>query len=87
MLKLLKFSAIWCGPCNALKPIWDKVVGQYSDVEFEIVDIDKNPKMATLYRIGSVPTIVFLKDGIVIDSMVGLQTEAEIKERIEQHRK
>ena len=85
-LKLLRFGAIWCPPCNALKPIWEKIVGEYNDVEFEAVDIDESPKLATLYRIMSVPTIVFLKDGKVIDSMVGLQTEAEIKERIERYK-
>ena len=85
-LKVIKFSAVWCGPCQMMNPIFDRVAESMEDVEFIKVDIDDDPGMATDYNIRSVPTIVFEKDGVAVDSMVGLVTEQTLMERIEGHK-
>jgi len=86
-LKVIKFSAVWCPPCRALQPIWDQLVDEINDVEFEMVDIDKDEENKSgTYNVRAVPTIVFVKDGKAVDSMVGLRSAADIKERIEQYK-
>lgn len=83
MLKVIKFSAVWCGPCQMMTPIFDRVADSTEDVEFVKIDIDDNSDMAGDYSIRSVPTIVFEKDGKVIDSMVGLVSEQTLRDRVE----
>lgn len=72
MLRVLKFEAQWCQPCKVMKPVVEKVAAQNSDVEFVSVDIDDNPDLATKMNIRAVPTLVFLKDDVVVKEMVGL---------------
>lgn len=86
MLKVIKFSATWCGPCRALQPIWDQLVDDINDVEFEAVDIDTSGELATKYSVRAVPTMVFVKGGTVVETLVGLRSAAEIKEVIEKHK-
>ena len=82
MLKVIKFSAVWCPPCNALAPIFTKVMEGFPGVEVELCDIDENPDLALKMNIRSVPTIVFLVDGKVMDSIVGLVKKEEIILRV-----
>ena len=83
-LKVMKFSAIWCPPCKALQPIWEKLVDEMHDVEFEAIDIDKEPKITKQYGVSAVPTIVFVKNGSAVESMVGLHRYDDIKAKIEE---
>lgn len=85
-LKVLKFGAVWCPPCQALKPIIEKLAEEMEDVEFVSVDIDDESKieLVTKYKITAVPTMIFLKDDVVADSMVGLHKESVIKAKIEE---
>ena len=82
-LKIMKFSAVWCPPCRVLQPIWDQLVDDIHGVEFVAVDIDKEPKLASQYSVSAVPTILFLRDGAVVDSMIGLHKEADIRNKID----
>lgn len=61
-----------------LKPILTKVSEQNTDVDFETVDIDENPMRAQQMGVAAVPTMVFEKDGAVVDTLVGLQRETAI---------
>lgn len=84
-VKAIKFSATWCPPCRMLQPIWDQLVDDLSQdgIQFESVDIDQEPGKATQYRVSAVPTIVFLKDGVVVDTLVGLRKDAELRSKLE----
>ena len=86
MLKAIKFSAIWCPPCKMLSPIWDQLVDDISDVEFDRVDIDDNPDEASKYNVSAVPTIVFIKDEQVVGQIVGLRSYDDLKAEIEKHK-
>ena len=82
-LTIMKFSAVWCAPCRALQNMWDELVDEVSGVRFVSVDIDNEPKVASKYSIRSVPTILFLEDGNVVDSLIGLHKKADIKTKID----
>lgn len=83
MLKVLKFSADWCGPCRMLQPTFEKVSNDFSDVNFVTIDIDEEQDRASEYKIRAVPTIVFEKDGKEVDRLVGLVSEDIIRKTIE----
>jgi thioredoxin 1 len=70
-MKVIKFEAQWCGPCRAMHKEWEQAKQKCLDVEFEVCDIDLNNQMAQQFRIMSIPTIVFVKDGNEVDRKVG----------------
>ena len=76
---LVDFYADWCGPCKMLTPVLEEVSDKINIVK---VDIDKFPKLTENYRIMSVPTLIFFKDGKKIKEVVGFQTEEELLEII-----
>ena len=61
MLKVLKFSASWCGPCKQLAPIFDQVKSEVSGVSFQDVDVDAESALAIKYNVRGVPTIIIEK--------------------------
>ena len=75
---LLKFGAPWCGPCRMLNPILDSL-----STEIEIIDIniDEFENLSNEYGIRSVPTLVFLNDGIEQDRIVGNTSKEKILEK------
>ena len=83
---VVDFSASWCGPCRMLKPIMEDIETLLPDVKFYNVDVDECEDVAKDYRIFSIPTILIFKKGQVIDSMVGLGTQDEIIDFINQNR-
>lgn len=80
MKEVLKFSAAWCGPCQALT----KTIKSQSDwgVEFKEIDIDDNLDMAAEYGIRSVPTLVILEDGKEVARKSGALNANQLKEFI-----
>ena len=65
------FSASWCGPCKQAKPVFNQLKENISGVEFEIVDVDENPVMATNFGVSGVPTFVVLENDKEINRLVG----------------
>jgi thioredoxin 1 len=63
------FSATWCGPCKAFKPIVQEVVSEGYNIEY--IDIDSNQDTAVEYGVRSVPTVVILQNGTEVDRLVG----------------
>ena len=70
---LLDFFASWCGPCKMVGPILDEIAEEREDIKVCKVDIDEQPELASRYRIMSVPTLMVLKDGNIVDQSVGRQ--------------
>jgi len=75
MIVVKKFSASWCGPCQALRPIFEEVKVRYSNVKFEEVDVDENYELASQYGVRSVPTVVIEKNGAEVSRFTGLQSK------------
>ena len=73
-LVIKRFTAVWCAPCKTLAPTIEKLAVDFQDVEFKSIDIDDNPEEATAAGVTAVPTIVFEKDGVVVETMVGLHS-------------
>ena len=72
------FFATWCGPCRMLSPVVDEVSNEISDVKFLKVDVDENNEIAARYNIMSIPTLIILKDGDVINKHTGLLSKSDL---------
>ncbi|WCK57640.1 thioredoxin (plasmid) [Aneurinibacillus sp. Ricciae_BoGa-3] len=70
-LVVLDFWATWCGPCRAVAPVFQSVSEKISDVTFGKVDVDEQPSLASKFQIMSIPTILAIKNGDVIDQHIG----------------
>ena len=69
-MKTMKyFSATWCGPCKAFKPVMNEIAGEGHSVQF--IDIDQSGELADKYGIKSVPTVVIEEGGIEVDRFIG----------------
>src|SRR5213594_1291567 len=71
-LVMIDFWAEWCGPCRAIAPVLEELAeASEGRVTLMKVNVDENPGLAARYGIRSIPTILFVKDGAVIDRVVG----------------
>ena len=81
---ILKLEASWCQPCQAMKPIFEKVSEQFrnenSEVQLYTMNVEKNRDIAVKYGVRAVPTIKSFNNGDVIDSKSGVQMEGQIKD-------
>jgi len=75
MLEVKKFYAEWCGPCKMLTPIMEQVKGNFSDIDFQNIDIESQYEIAQKYYVRSVPTVIIEKNGEEIHRFAGLQSE------------
>lgn len=70
---VLKFSAIWCAPCKKLNPIFEKLITEFSFVNFFSVDVDDLSFLAQKFAVQSVPTVILLNNGVECKRIVGIQ--------------
>lgn len=83
-LLIIDFWAGWCGPCKAISPIIDELVIEYADrVNIGKCDVEENDDITVKYKIRNVPTIIFIKNNEVIDTLVGATTKQALQEKIE----
>ncbi len=80
---LVDFYAVWCGPCKMLAPIVEKVIEENPTYTLLRVDVDKCEDLAREYRIVSIPTLIFFKDGKLVNQSVGYIGEDAVKKFIE----
>ena len=75
---LLDFFASWCGPCRMVGPILDEIAEEREDIKVCKVDIDEQPELASRYRIMSVPTLMVLKNGNIVEQSIGAKPKHQI---------
>ena len=75
---LLDFFASWCGPCRMVGPILDEIAEEREDIKVCKVDIDEQPELASRYRIMSVPTLMVLKNGQIMEQSIGAKPKHQI---------
>ena len=80
---ILDFWAGWCGPCKMLSPVMDEIAEEAGNtVKVGKVNIDEERELASKFRVMSIPTIVAIKDGSVVDTKVGVQPKEVIKSMV-----
>ena len=83
---LVDFWAAWCEPCKTLGPILEKVVGSYNGaVKLAKVDTDTQMQLAAAFGIRSLPTVVLVKDGQMVDGFMGAVPESAVREFLQRH--
>ncbi len=75
---LLDFWAAWCGPCKMISPIVDEIASEVTDTKVGKINIDEQPELASAFGIMSIPTLAVIKNGKVINKMVGVRPKASI---------
>ena len=84
-LLVVDFWAAWCGPCKMVTPIIEQLAEQYAGkIIFGKVNVDENPHISQRFGIQSIPTLMILKEGQVIDVMIGALPKGQIENRIKQ---
>jgi len=80
---VVDFSAIWCGPCKKISPIIDELAAEYEGrVNIYKCDVDDNEALTTRFGIRTVPSVLFIKGGEVVDRTVGAQPKQVFVDKI-----
>ena len=75
---LLDFWASWCGPCRMVSPIVDEIAAERGDIKVGKVNVDEQPELAAQFGVMSIPTLVVMKGGKVVNQMVGARPKNQI---------
>ena len=75
---LLDFWAEWCGPCQMLSPVVEEVARQVKDVKIGKINVDEEQELAMQFRVMSIPTLAYIKNGTVVEKSVGLKSKEGI---------
>ena len=82
-VSVVDFWAEWCGPCKMIGPIIEELHTDYEGkATIGKVNVDHNPEISSKYGIRSIPTILILKDGEVVDKQVGVTTKKALEDKI-----
>ena len=81
---MVDFWAEWCQPCRALAPALDELVEECKgSVSLAKVNVDDNPQLAARFGIRSIPTVLFMKDGQVVDQVIGAVPKSQMKKKLD----
>ena len=75
---LLDFYADWCGPCRIVSPIVDEIAKERADVKVCKINVDEEGELAGMFGVFSIPSLVVMKDGKIVNQAVGARSKAQI---------
>ena len=86
-LYMIDFWAVWCGPCRLVAPIVEQLADEYQEKGLKVgkLDVDTNQNTAVRFAVRSIPSILFFKDGELVDQVVGAVPRPHLEEKILQH--
>jgi len=83
---MVDFWANWCGPCKMIGPVVEELAKEYAGkMKIGKLDVDTNPKSASTYGIMSIPSLIFIKNGKVMDQVIGALNKVALKRKIEEN--
>jgi len=85
---LIDFWADWCGPCQAIAPTIEQLAKEYDGkAMIAKIDVDANPELSNAFQIRAIPNLKIMKDGKIVDEIVGLASKAEIEKKLKKYLK
>lgn len=76
---LLDFWATWCGPCQMIAPVLEQIAAEREDITIAKVDTDKEMELAIQFGIVSIPTLILMDKGQVVNKLIGFRPKADIE--------
>ena len=80
---LLDFWAPWCGPCRMMAPVVEEIAAERPDIKVGKINVDEQPELAGQYRVMSIPTLLVMKGGKVVNQMVGARPKVQVLAMLE----
>jgi thioredoxin 1 len=83
---LVDFWAVWCGPCRMIAPVLDQLAAEYDGrIKVAKVDVDKSGMTAGRFGVRSIPTVLLMKGGAVVETLVGAQPKSNFEDAVRRH--
>lgn len=79
---LLDFWATWCGPCRMISPTIEEISNERLDIKVGKVNVDEQPELANRFQIVSIPTLVVMKEGKIVNHAMGVRPKSQILEML-----
>lgn len=81
---MVDFWAPWCGPCRMLSPVVEEIAKEYeARIKVAKINTDEHPMTAAKYKISAIPSLLFFKNGQVVEQLIGVHPKSEIKKKLE----